>query len=74
MFHWQYIIVKSDIADHVCISNVRKVAFSAQSNNNNRINSFRQICTIRRAISLPNKDCTVEKSLQYNVVQKLPAR
>ena len=31
---------------------------SVQNNNNNRINSLRQICTIRRAISLPNKECT----------------
>ena len=27
-------------------------------NNNNRINSLRQICTIIRAISLPNKEYT----------------
>ena len=26
------------------------------NNNNNRINSLRQICTIIRAISLPNKE------------------
>ena len=28
------------------------------ASNNNRINSLRQICTIRRAISLPNKGYT----------------
>ena len=27
---------------------------------NNRINSLRQICTIRRAISLPNKEHTIK--------------
>ena len=38
--------------------------------NNNRINSLRQICTIRRAISLPNKAKKKQKK-QHNLATRI---